>query len=71
MPVYVWENVDTLPSLSYTSAVFMTLVCVHSLEALQVGDTPLYGLHFFQVDPKQQDNNNTHKHTHTHKKIKK
>lgn len=60
MPVYVWENVDMLPSLSYTSTVFMSLVCVHSVRALRMGDTCLYGLHFLQVNPQLQDNATTH-----------
>lgn len=60
MPVYVWENVVMLPRLPYTSVVFMGLLCVYYVQALHMGDTFLCGLHFFQVDPKQQGNTTTH-----------
>lgn len=37
MPTYVWENADTLLSLSYTSTVFTSPVCVRSVQALHMG----------------------------------
>lgn len=61
MPVYVWENVDMLPCLSYTPTGFMSLVWVHSLHALPWVILGSMGYISSRVDPKQEGDATTQK----------
>lgn len=48
----ICENAVMSSSLSYTSAVFTSLVCPRSVQALHKGNTCLCGRHFFRTEAK-------------------